>query len=105
MYRFIEFFVTDYGSLPNLLSVVGYFSFSCSIKFNNKKNKVVFMFIYILINISSSTACHWKESHGRDPMNMNDYRNCKPLVKQFWLIINIGVFCCLPCVFPNSIVF
>ena len=29
-YRFIEFFVFDYDSLPNLLSVGDYFSFSCS---------------------------------------------------------------------------
>ena len=27
---FIEFFVFDYDSFPNLLSVGGYFSFSCS---------------------------------------------------------------------------
>ena len=31
-YRFIEFFVFDYDSLPNLLPVGGYCSFSCSIK-------------------------------------------------------------------------
>ena len=29
-YKSIEFFVFDYDSLPNLLSVGGYFSFSCS---------------------------------------------------------------------------
>ena len=29
-YRYIEFFVFDYDSFPNSLSVGGYFSFSCS---------------------------------------------------------------------------